>query len=268
MTDGGATGTIATRSECGVEFIEIQNPRRRNALTREMFSMLDESLRVAVGAEEIRVIVIQSEGPSFCSGLDLTESRSSHGGRADSIADLNRMLDTSARICGAISESRKPVIAAAQGPCVGIGTLIYLSCDLGFMTSATRLLLPRATLGAGYFGPILSKYLGPRRAKSLLLSPGTFVIEPEQAERWGLATALYPPDGFHDQVREYAQALARRPAGWLQLQKEAVDHYSASLSVREAIRAGAHFDTIAHSSEFARSAAKNAVGGADPPGGI
>jgi enoyl-CoA hydratase/carnithine racemase len=254
------TGTIVTRRECGVEFIEIQHPRTRNALTREMFSMMEESLRAAAAAEDVRVIVIQSEGPAFCSGLDLTELTSSHGGRADSIADLNRMLDTSARLCGAISESRKPVIVAAQGPCVGIGTLIYLSGDLGFMTSATRLLLPKAALGAGYFGPILAKYLGPRRAKSLLLSPGTFAIESEEAERWGLTTAIYPRDGFHDRVREYAEALARKPAGWLQLQKEAADHYSASLSVREAIWAGAHFDAIAHSSEFARTAAKN-VGG-------
>lgn len=268
MTDPVATGTIGTRRERGVQFIEIQNPRRRNALTREMFSSLAESLRAAVEAAEVRVIVIQSEGPAFCSGLDLTEFSSSQDERADSIADLNRMLDTSARICTAISESRKPVIAAAQGPCVGIGTLIYLSCDLGFMTARTRLLLPQATIGAGYFGPILSKYLGPRRAKSLLLSPENFAIESADAERWGLATAIYPPDGFHHRVREYAQALARRPAGWLQLQKEAADHYSASLSVREAIWAGAHFDTIAHSSQFARSVAKNVIDGADPAGGI
>lgn len=260
------SGTVVTRHENGVAYVEIRNAHRRNALTRAMFPMLTESLRAATEAPDVRVIVIQSDGPSFCSGLDLTELGAADGAHPDSVADLNRMLTTSARVCTAISESRKPVIVAAQGPCVGIGTLIYLSADLGFMTEATRLLLPRATLGAGYFGPILSKYLGPRRAKSLLLSPREFVVEAVEAERWGLATAIYPSAGFHDRVREYAEALAGRPAGWLQFQKEAADHFSATLSVREAIHAGAHFDALAHSADFARLAGANVAGVTDPPG--
>jgi enoyl-CoA hydratase/carnithine racemase len=250
---GESAGTVVTVRDSGVAYLELRNPRRRNALTRAMFGLLDEQLRAAIADAEVNVIVIHSAGPAFCSGLDLTELAAQRG-REDSIDDLNRLLDTSANVCGLISESRKPVIVAVQGACVGIGTLIFLASDLGFMATDARLLLPKALIGVGYFAPALSRLLGPRRAKTLLLTPGTFVITADDAYQWGLTAALHAPEMLHDEVRAYAAALASMPAGWLQLQKAGVDHPSAGLSIREAIRAGAHLDVIAHSSRFAREA--------------
>jgi enoyl-CoA hydratase len=242
-----------TVREAGVAYVELRNSRRRNALTRKMFVLLDQQLREAVAAEDVNVIVIHSDGPAFCSGLDLTELAAQRE-RADAVGDLNRLLDTSANVCGLISESRKPVIVVVQGASVGIGTLIFLASDLGFMATDARLLLPKALIGVGYFAPVLSRLLGPRRAKSLLLTPDPFVITAADAYQWGLATALHAPEVLHAEVRAYATALASMPAGWLQLQKAGVDHPAAGLSVREAIRAGAHLDVIAHSSGFAREA--------------
>jgi 2-(1,2-epoxy-1,2-dihydrophenyl)acetyl-CoA isomerase len=254
MTENdGPAGTVVTVRESGVAYVELRNPGRRNALTRQMFVLLDQQLREAAAAADVNVIVIHSDGPAFCSGLDLTEL-SAERERGDAIEDLNRILGTSASVCGLIAESRKPVIVAVQGAAVGIGMLIFLACDLGFMATGARLLLPDALLGAGYFGPLLSRLLGPRRAKSLLLRPGTFVISADDAYQWGLAAALHPPERLRQEVRAYAAALAGLPAGWLQLQKTGADHPAAALSVRDAIRAGAHLDAIAHSSRFAREA--------------
>jgi len=268
-----AAGTIAGGREAGVEFIELDNPAKRHALSGEMFRLLERRLLAADRDDEVRVIVIRSEGPVFCSGLDLDEFTAGGAGRPDSVTDLNRMLDTSAAVCGAIAESRKPVAVAAQGPCIGIGMLMFLSCDVGLMTPSARLQLPKALIGAGYFAPVLAKLLGPRRAKALLLNPAVTAIGADDAERWGLAASVLPQEGFREAVRDYATALARLPAGWLQLQKAGADHPASSLSVRDAIRAGAHLDAIAHASEFARTAAGNAFGGSvkpetDLPGGI
>lgn len=273
MSGPGGAGTITGGREAGVDFIELHNPAKRHALTREMFRLLEQRLRAADVDDEVRVVVVRSDGPVFCSGLDLDEFTAARGQGPDSVTDLNRMLDTSATVCGAIAESRKPVVVAAQGPCIGIGMLMFLSCDIGFMTASARLQLPKALIGAGYFAPVLAKLLGPRRAKALLLSPAVFAIDADDAERWGLAADVLPQDGFREAVRDYALALARTPAGWLQLQKAGADHHSASLSVRDAIRAGAHLDTIAHASEFARVAGKNRLGRpakpeSDVPGGF
>lgn len=258
MSDDGSAGTIGGGREAGVEFIELHNPAKRHALTGEMFRQLERRLHDADADDEARVVVVRSDGPVFCSGLDTGEFAAARAHGPDSVTDLNRMLDTSATVCGAIAESRKPVIVAAQGPCIGIGMLMFLSCDIGFMTASARLQLPRALIGAGYFAPLLAKLLGPRRAKALLLNPAICAIEADDAERWGLAAGVLPQEGFREAVRDYAQALARLPAGWLQLQKAGADHYASSLSVRDAIRAGAHLDAIAHASEFARVAARNA----------
>jgi enoyl-CoA hydratase/carnithine racemase len=260
MSDTGSGGTITGGRQGGVDFIELHNPAKRHALTRDMFLLLERRLHAADVDDEARVIVIRSEGPVFCAGLDLREFAAGRAEVPDSVADLNRMLDTSAAVCGAIAESRKPVIVAAQGPCIGIGMLMFLSCDIGFMTASSRLQLPRALLGAGYFAPLLAKLLGPRRAKALLLNPAIAAIEPDDAERWGLAAGVLPGEGFREAVADYAQQLALLPAGWLQLQKAGADHISASLSVREAIRAGAQLDAIAHAAEFARAAARNSPG--------
>lgn len=255
------SGTVRAESTAGVAVIELDNPRKRHALTREMFTRLVDLLHAADVDEQVRVVLIRSDGPIFCSGLDLDELVASHEGiTTDAVADLNRMLDTSAAVCGAIAESRKPVIVAAQGPCIGIGTLMFLSCDIGLMTPGARLQLPKALLGAGYFAPLLGKLLGPRRAKSLLLSPEVFAIEAAEAQQWGLAAAVLPPAGFREEAQAYAEGLARVPAGWLQLQKAGVDSPAAALSVREAIRAGAQLDALAHSTGFARKAAQDAFG--------
>ena len=258
MSGADGAGTITGGREAGVEFIELCNPARRHALTQAMFQLLEQRLQAADTADEVRVIVLRSDGPVFCAGLDLDEFAADRANEPDAVTDLNRILDTSAAVCGAIAESRKPVIVAAQGPCVGIGLLMFLSCDIGFMTPSARLQLPKALIGAGYFAPLLAKVLGPRRAKALLLNPAVTAIEAADAERWGLAAAVLPAEGFREAVRDYAQALARMPAAWLQLQKAGADHPSASLSVRDAVRAGAHLDAIAHASEFAREAAQNA----------
>ena len=260
MSGADGAGTIAGGREAGVEFIELCNPARRHALTQAMFQLLEQRLQAADTADEVRVIVLRSDGPVFCAGLDLDEFAADRADEPDAVTDLNRILDTSAAVCGAIAESRKPVIVAAQGPCVGIGLLMFLSCDIGFMTPSARLQLPKALIGAGYFAPLLAKVLGPRRAKALLLNPAITAIEAADAERWGLAAAVLPAEGFREAVRDYAQALARMPAAWLQLQKAGADHLSSSMSVRDAIRAGAHLDAIAHASDFAREAAQNAFG--------
>ena len=260
MSGADGAGTITGGREAGVEFIELCNPARRHALTQAMFQLLEQRLRAADAADEVRVIVVRSDGPVFCAGLDLDEFAADRANEPDAVTDLNRILDTSAAVCGAIAESRKPVIVAAQGPCVGIGLLMFLSCDIGFMTPSARLQLPKALIGAGYFAPLLAKLLGPRRAKALLLNPAVTAIEAADAERWGLAAAVLPAEGFREAVRDYAQALARMPAAWLQLQKSGADHVYSSLSVRDAIRAGAHLDAIAHASDFAREAAQNAFG--------
>jgi len=254
------TGTVGGDREAGVEYIELHNPAKRHALTRAMFQLLEQRLRAADAADEVRVIVLRSDGPVFCAGLDLDEFAAGRVDEPDAVTDLNRILDTSAALCGTIAESRKPVIAAVQGPCIGIGLLMFLSADIGFMTPSARLQLPKALIGAGYFAPLLAKLLGPRRAKALLLNPAVTAIEAADAERWGLAAAVLPAEEFRESVRDYAQALARMPAAWLQLQKAGADHPSSSLSMRDAIRAGAHLDAIAHASEFAREAAENAFG--------
>ena len=136
----GGAGTIAGGREAGVEFVELRNPAKRHAVTQAMFQLLEQRLRAADAADEVRVIVLRSDGPVFCAGLDLDEFAADRANEPDAVTDLNRILDTSAAVCGAIAESRKPVIVAAQGPCVGIGLLMFLSCDIGFMTPSAPLM--------------------------------------------------------------------------------------------------------------------------------
>ena len=260
MSGAGRAGTVSGGRKARVEYIELDNPAKRHAVSQAMFQLLEQRLRTADTSDEVRVIVLRSDGPVFCAGLDLDEFAADRADEPDAVTDLNRILDTSAAVCGAIAESRKPVVVAAQGPCIGIGLLMFLSGDVGFMTPSARLQLPKALIGAGYFAPLLAKLLGPRRAKALLLNPGVTAIEAADAERWGLAAAVLPAEGFRESVDDYAQELARMPTAWLQLQKAGADHPSSSLSVRDAIRAGAHLDAIAHASEFASEAAQNAFG--------
>jgi enoyl-CoA hydratase/carnithine racemase len=186
----------------GVATVTLDNEERRNAWNPDMeqqyFALLDQ----AAAAEDVRVIVLTGAGRWFCPGLDST-----------------RLSNASQESVGLHLEGRrsqhyaltipKPMIAAINGACAGIGLVQALVCDVRFVARTARLTTAYAKLGipAEYgLSWILPRLIGAERALDLLLSARA--VDGEEAHRMGLASRLCDADTVLAEAQEYARLLA------------------------------------------------------------
>src|SRR5436305_10889446 len=141
---------VRVEKEGPVLAFTLARPERRNAITVAMYAALAEAVESAAGDDSIRLITFQGEGQDFAAGNDL----------ADFLSELPR--DTTDipvwRLLRALATCETPIVAAAQGNCVGIGTTMLLHCDLVIAEEGARFSLPFVDLG-----------LVPEAASSLLL---------------------------------------------------------------------------------------------------
>ena len=106
--------------------IQIHRPEKKNALTSEMYSEIAEGIRCGDADDSISAIVLHGLEGCFTSGNDLSGFR--NGPSPDRIYPHNIYID-------ALRHARKPVIAAVDGYCLGIGTIMLFHCDFVFSFS-------------------------------------------------------------------------------------------------------------------------------------
>jgi len=199
--------------------ITLSRPDKLNAWTATMEHEVRAAMAVAENDDNIRVIILTGAGRGFCAGADMSLlSTISEKG-------INAALRAqAAQPAGGISEGiredfqrkysyfpalTKPVIAAINGPTVGLGLLIALYCDLRFASDAARFgtAFARRGLIAEYgMAWMLPRLVGHANALDLLFSAR--MIDAAEALRMGLVNQVYPQETFGQKVREYALDLA------------------------------------------------------------
>lgn len=190
---------IRVEREAGLLTLRLDRQDKKNALTRAMYSRMAEALLEAQADTAVRVVLITGGDACFTSGNDILDFLEQPPSLRDSPVG---------RFMSALLEFPKPVIAAVNGPAVGIGTTLLLHCDLVFVGRNARLKMPFVNLGlTPEFGSslILPCMLGHARAAELLMLGQDF--SGEQAAAWGLANAALE-DGAT--VLEHARDAARR----------------------------------------------------------
>ncbi|MCV7008913.1 enoyl-CoA hydratase [Mycobacterium gordonae] len=195
----------------GVAIVTLNRPDRLNAWGPDMAGPFYAAIDRAEQDPAIKVIVITGRGRAFCAGAHLGapgsagrvgESLESAGGK--SVADL-----VGERPPHFVTELRKPVIAAINGPCVGIGFTQALMCDVRFAAAGAKLGAVFARRGLiAEFGVswILPRLVGWGVALDLLLSGRTFLAD--EAARLGLVKEVVPPEDLLGRVLEYAEDIA------------------------------------------------------------
>lgn len=203
----------------GIATITLNRPDKLNAWTAQMGDDVRSAMYAAEGDESVRVIIVTGAGRGFCAGADMSllsgiaadglpdpEHALSHhtteATRPDVRADFQRKYSYFPSI-------RKPVIAAINGPAVGLGFIISLYCDLRFASSEARFgtAFARRGLIAEYgMAWLLPKLIGPANALDLLFSAR--LVDANEAHRMGLVNNVFPADQFMHGVRAYATELA------------------------------------------------------------
>jgi enoyl-CoA hydratase/carnithine racemase len=202
-----------------VATITLNRPDKLNAWTALMESEVRSHMEHAEQDDEVRVIVLTGAGRGFCAGADMSllsavaERGLGDRGREHVLHNEgNRREGVSADFQKRYSyfpAIGKPVIAAINGPVVGLGLVITLYCDLRLASDASRFSTTFARRGliAEYgMAWMLPRIIGIANALDLLFSART--IDAAEALRMGLVNRVFPHEAFLEKAQESAQELA------------------------------------------------------------
>jgi enoyl-CoA hydratase/carnithine racemase len=188
----------------GVATITLNRPERMNAWTDQMQQMYSSHLETARNDDDVRVIVVTGAGPAFCAGveMDLLQSFASEDGKAMRVPGgaLTQKAET---------EIPKPIIAAINGACAGLGFVRALMCDLRFAARGAKFATAfsrRGLVAEHGTSWLLPRMIGVHRAFDLLVSGRKF--DAEEAYELGLLNGLSEPASLLDDVYAYARDLA------------------------------------------------------------
>jgi enoyl-CoA hydratase/carnithine racemase len=187
-----------------VLLLTLNRPDRLNAWTTPLENRYFELLDEAEADPEVRAIVLTGAGRGFCAGADMDDLNA--GANEDAIVEAVGRLTRPRCFPRTI---RKPLIAAVNGPAIGLGLVEALYCDVRFATPEAKLgtIFARRGLIAEYgISWLLPRIVGTGRALDLLLSART--ILGEEAYRIGLVDQLASADTIVDAAVAYAEDFA------------------------------------------------------------
>lgn len=172
--------TIAlSEPEEHVLLVTLDRPDRLNAITAEMTRELGTVVDAVDLDRELRAVILTGAGRGFCAGLDLTDNGVAPGAEGVNPTVAGFMWqDHLATLHERIHRSRKPWIAAVNGPAVGGGFAMTLACDIRFASTSARfgavfvnVGVSNCDMGTSYFLPRL---VGASRAAELMLTARVF----------------------------------------------------------------------------------------------
>lgn len=197
------TEVVLKELQDGVAVLTLNRPERLNAWTVEMehayFAMLEE----CGSSAEVRAIVVTGAGRGFCAGADMQDLQAIGDGSLDTTAHAERREQTFPL------SIHKPIIAAINGACAGLGLAQALMCDVRFAAEGAKLTTAfarRGLVAEHGISWMLPRLIGHARALDLLLS-GRVVLA-EEAFELGLVNRVVRPDSLLEQTLDYARDLA------------------------------------------------------------
>ncbi len=190
----------------GVRVLAFDRPDVRNAFNFPLYRAVTEAIADATVDPAVRVVILTGRGSAFTAGQDLKEMAEIAAGTAPAGIEkgFRGLLD-------AVDRLDKPLLAAVNGPAIGLGFTILAHCDLVLVAESARLRVPFAEMGvppeaaSSYLFPVL---MGRQAAARILLAADW--VTADEAVELGIAVQVSPDD----RVLDDTVALARRIAGF------------------------------------------------------
>lgn len=196
---------VDTTTQAHVATVTLNRPELHNAFN-EVF--IDELCRVftALGEQpDIRVVVLQAVGKSFCAGADLNWMKKMIDYNLDENVEDARGL---ARMLKAVRTCPKPVIAKVQGAAYGGGVGLISACDMAVCLDSCSFGLTEVKLGLlpAVISPFVLEKIGPGHASRYFLTAEMFSAQ--EAQRIGLVSSVVADDAAVEaQVATWVKAL-------------------------------------------------------------
>ncbi|MBI3535067.1 MAG: enoyl-CoA hydratase/isomerase family protein [Deltaproteobacteria bacterium] len=213
---------ILDYKELGIQIVKISRIKQLNALNTETLEELKETLQVFAKDTTVRVVILTGDGDkAFIAGADIAEMKdmnTSQGVRFSRLGhDVAKLLE----------QMPKPTIAAVNGFALGGGTEMAIACD--FIIASENAVFGQPEVGLGIipgFGANfrLPKFVGLPRAKELIFSGRR--VKADEAFRIGLASFVYPVEGFLSKVIEFACEISQKSSEALRASKKTINELS------------------------------------------
>ena len=200
-----------------VATVTLHRPAQLNAWTDRMAWELKHAVAQAETDPRVVVIVVTGAGRGFCAGADLKALQ----GISEGIRGSQRPADLAAEpgdpdvgdsfrgTYTYLMSVRKPIVAAINGACAGMGVPIALCCDLRFASDRavfTTSFSRRGLIAEWGLSWLLPRLVGPAHALDLCFSARK--VEAAEAERIGLVNRVVPHDALLPTVRAWAEDVA------------------------------------------------------------
>src|SRR6476469_3504355 len=206
-----ADEAVIVRREGGAAVIELNRPKALNAWNRDLGLGLKDAILDVAQDDAVRAVMITGAGRAFSSGADLRDitSDTTPSGRPD----VQKVLEERYHpIIESIRSMPKPVLAAVNGPAVGIGCSLALASDLIVAAESAYFLLAFVNIGLVPDGG--SSFLVPSRvgyARAAEMAMLGERVPAEQAREWGLINRVVPDDDLEEAGTALLQLLAKGP---------------------------------------------------------
>ena len=191
----------------GVALVTFNRPERMNAWGGGLAAGFYAALDAAEADPAVRVVVVTGSGRAFCAGADMGDLSSMESANTDGDTDISTMVGE--RHPHFVTTLRKPIVAAINGACAGIGLTQALMCDVRFAAAGAKFTTAFARRGliAEYgISWILPRVVGWGAALDLLLTGRVFYAE--EAAALGVVSEVVAPENLLPHAIAYAEDIA------------------------------------------------------------
>jgi 2-(1,2-epoxy-1,2-dihydrophenyl)acetyl-CoA isomerase len=214
--------TVSWERSGGVGRITLNRPDTLNAWTAQLGRDLKQAITVDAADKSVRAVLITGAGRGFSSGADLKDGFEPAD---DGLPDLRKELDELYHpIIAGVRRLEKPVVAAVNGPAVGIGASLAFACDLVLAGESAFFGLAFVNIGLmpdGGSTLFVPAAVGKARAFQMALLGER--IPAERALDWGLVNFVYPDDRLRTEADTLIARLAAGPTRSYASSKQALN---------------------------------------------
>ena len=219
--------TVNVHRDGAAATIELNRPDSLNAWNAQLGHDLLAAITGAAQDDEVRAVVITGAGRAFSAGADLRDLSGREERTPDGHPDVRRVLTERYHpIITTIRTMPKPVLAAVNGPAVGIGLSLALASDLVVAAESAYLLLAFVNIGLvpdGGSSLFVPTRVGFARAAEMAMLGER--IPAAQALDWGLVNRVVPDDAFAGEVAALRDRLAAGPTRSYAGSKRQLNHW-------------------------------------------
>jgi enoyl-CoA hydratase len=230
---------VRRRDEHGIITLTFTRDHKLNAVSDEMVDVIHAALVDLGDHDSNRALILTAEGRYFTAGKDIGQM----GIQASSGVALRRNYRRLHEVFDEMERLEKPIILAAQGPCLGVGVEMGSSCDFRFASERATFGLPEIPVlavlpGSGGISRF-TRLVGPHWARWVAMAGET--VSAELALTMGFVHQVLPEEGFHEAVQAWVRRLVALSPEALGLAKIAID-----AAVDSDRRTARHIDRMAN----------------------